>query len=174
MKNVLLIVVLCVGFTLRGVSQDPHAGHNHGPSAPAAPAADKDKPVNPNAPEMTFDFETYDYGTIKQGADGSSEFKFKNTGKEPLAITEAHGSCGCTVPTYPKEPIMKGQTGTIKVHYDTKRVGAFTKTVTITSNAKTPTRTLTIKGVVEASDETTDGGMPLKKTEGSPLEMRSK
>jgi len=133
------------------------------------------KADNPNAPEMTFEKETHDYGTIKQGADGGCEFKFKNTGKEPLVISNARGSCGCTVPTWPKEPIMKGQTATIKVHYDTKRVGTFTKTVTIESNAKTNPRVLTIKGTVEASeDETSDQGMPLKKTEGSPLEMRNK
>jgi len=133
------------------------------------------KVINPNAPEMTFEKESYDYGTIKQAADGGCEFKFKNTGKEPLVISNARGSCGCTVPTWPKEPIMKGQTGVIKVHYDTKRVGAFTKTVTIESNAKTNPRVLTIKGTVEASgDDSADQGMPLKKTEGSPLEMRSK
>ncbi|MCX6275492.1 MAG: DUF1573 domain-containing protein, partial [Bacteroidetes bacterium] len=107
--------------------------------------------------------------------DGGCEFKFKNTGKEPLVISNAKGSCGCTVPTWPKEPIMKGQTGVIKVHYDTKRVGAFTKTVTIESNSKTNPRVLTIKGIVEASpDADSDQGMPLKKNEGSPLEMRSK
>ena len=69
---------------------------------------------------------------------------------------------------------LKGQTGTIKVHYDTKRIGAFTKTVTITSNAKTETKILTIKGVVEGSDETTDQGMPFKKTDGMPLEIKTK
>jgi hypothetical protein len=133
------------------------------------------KAENPNAAEMTFEKESYDYGTIKQGADGGCEFKFKNTGKEPLVISNARGSCGCTVPTWPKEPIMKGQTGVIKVHYDTKRVGAFTKTVTIESNAKTNSKVLTIKGTVEASGEdSADQGMPLKKTEGSPLEMRTK
>jgi hypothetical protein len=128
------------------------------------------KQDNPNAPEITFENETHDYGTIKQGADGSCEFKFKNTGKEPLIISNAKGSCGCTVPTYPKEPIMKGETGLIKVHYDTKRVGAFTKTVTINSNAKTDTKVLTIKGLVEASDESTDQTLPVKKSTGSPLE----
>lgn len=125
---------------------------------------------NPNAPEITFESDVHDYGTIKQNADGGCEFKFKNTGKEPLIITNAKGSCGCTVPTWPKEPIMKGQTGVIKVHYDTKRVGAFTKTVTLTSNAKSDTKVLTIKGVVEASEETTDQTMPFKKTSGLPLE----
>ncbi len=148
-------------------------------SSHAQDAAKKDTAVkqadNPNAPEMTFETEMHDYGTIKQSADGGCEFKFKNTGKEPLVISNARGSCGCTVPTWPKEPIMKGQTAVIKVHYDTKRVGAFTKTVTIESNAKTNPRVLTIKGTVEAApEEAADQGMPLKKTEGSPLELRSK
>lgn len=138
-------------------------------SAQDAPAPAKED--NPNAPEMTFETDVHDYGTIKQGADGNCEFKFKNTGKEPLIISNAKGSCGCTVPTYPKEPIMKGQTGLIKVHYDTKRVGAFTKTVTINSNAKNDTKTLTIKGVVEAVEEQpADQATPFKKTGGMPLE----
>ena len=146
----------------------------HAQSAPTT-ADSTVKADNPNAPEITFDKEIHDYGTIKQGADGGCEFRFKNTGKEPLVISNAKGSCGCTVPTWPKEPIMKGQTGTIKVHYDTKRVGAFTKTVTIDSNGKTATKVLTIKGTVEASgDDSADQGMPLKKTEGSPLEMKTK
>lgn len=134
-----------------------------------APKAEEVKQDNPNAAEITFENELHDYGTIKQGADGSCEFKFKNTGKDPLIISNAKGSCGCTVPTYPKEPIMKGQTGVIKVHYDTKRVGAFTKTVTINSNAKSDTKVITIKGLVEATDESTDA-VPLKKATGLPLE----
>jgi hypothetical protein len=135
------------------------------PAEPTAVKAD-----NPNAPEITFENDVHDYGTIKQGADGGCEFKFKNTGKEPLLITNAKGSCGCTVPTWPKEPIMKGETGIIKVHYDTKRVGAFTKTVTINSNAKTDPKIITIKGTVEASDEATDQTLPVKKSGGLPLE----
>lgn len=131
--------------------------------AKATPAAT----VNANAPDMAFENETHDYGTIKQGADGSCEFKFTNTGAEPLIITTAKGSCGCTVPTFPKEPIMKGQSSVIKVHYDTKRVGPFTKTVTIESNAKTNPKILTIKGVVEGSEANNDQTVPLKKTEES-------
>ncbi len=141
------------------------------PSQPAATTVEPAKPVdNPNAAEITFENELHDYGTIKQGADGTCEFKFKNTGKEPLIISNAKGSCGCTVPTYPKEPILKGQTAVVKVHYDTKRVGAFTKTVTIESNAKTATKVITIKGLVEASEENTDQTMPVKKSSGLPLE----
>ena len=145
------------------------AGHN-ATAQDVAPATVEVKADNPNAAEITFENETHDYGTIKQGADGTCEFKFKNTGKEPLIISNAKGSCGCTVPTWPKEPIMKGQTVSIKVHYDTKRVGAFTKTVTLNSNAKSDTKVLTIKGVVEASEDNSDQTMPIKKTSGLPLE----
>ncbi len=146
------------------------AHHSFAQETAPANANNEVKADNPNAAEITFENEMHDYGTIKQGADGTCEFKFKNTGKEPLIISNAKGSCGCTVPTWPKEPIMKGQTGVIKVHYDTKRVGAFTKTVTLNSNAKTDPKILTIKGVVEASEDNTDQTMPIKKTSGLPLE----
>ena len=164
LRNIALASVLFAGLHSSAFAQQPAP-------AVATPAATETKPAdNPNAPEMTFENELHDYGTIKQGADGSCEFKFKNTGKEPLVISNAKGSCGCTVPTYPKEPIMKGQTAVIKVHYDTKRVGAFTKTVTIDSNSKSGTKVLTIKGLVEASEENTDQTMPVKKSGGMPLE----
>lgn len=105
-------------------------------------------PINPNAADMTFESEVIDYGKIEHNANGLREFKFKNTGKEPLIISNAVGSCGCTTPEWPKEPIKPGQSGIIKVKYDTNRPGQFEKTVTITSNAKTPTKTLKIKGNV--------------------------
>jgi len=105
--------------------------------------------VNPNAPKFKFENETIDYGTIEHNADGNREFKFTNVGKEPLIISNATGSCGCTVPTAPKDPIKPGETGVIKVHYATDRVGAFEKTVTLTSNADTPSKVIKIKGVVK-------------------------
>ncbi len=104
---------------------------------------------NPNAPEMTFETEMIDYGTIEYNGNPDREFKFKNTGKEPLIISSAVGSCGCTTPSWPKEPIKPGEAAVIKVHYDTKRTGAFEKTVTVSSNAKTPSKVLRIKGVVK-------------------------
>lgn len=106
-------------------------------------------PANPNAPEITFESDVVDYGTIEHNADGNREFKFKNTGKEPLIITNAVGSCGCTVPTWPKEPIKPGATAVLKVKYATDRVGQFEKTITVTSNAKTASKVLKIKGVVK-------------------------
>ena len=106
--------------------------------------------IDPNAPKFQFVTETVDYGTIEQGADGNRVFKFKNTGKTPLVITNAQGSCGCTTPDWPKEPIKPGAEAVIKVHYDTNRVGNFQKNVTLTSNASEPSKVLTIKGVVNA------------------------
>jgi len=104
--------------------------------------------------EITFEKTAHDYGTIKQSANGVYEFKFKNSGTEPLIISHAQGSCGCTVPKWPQEPIKPGESGVIQVSYDTKRVGPFNKSVTITSNAKTePTKVISISGVVEAVPE---------------------
>ncbi len=106
-------------------------------------------PVNPNAPKFKFETEVVDYGTIEHNADGNREFKFTNVGKEPLIISAAVGSCGCTTPSFTHEPIKPGATGVIKVHYATDRVGQFEKTVTLTSNAETPSKVLKIKGVVK-------------------------
>ena len=98
---------------------------------------------------MVFETETIDYGTIEHNADGNRKFVFTNNGNKPLIITNAQGSCGCTVPTTPKDPIAPGAKGEIAVKYATDRVGAFTKTVTVSSNADgQPTKVLTIKGTV--------------------------
>ena len=99
--------------------------------------------------KIEFDKDTHDYGEVKFGGNGQCSFEFKNTGNEPLVIQNAKGSCGCTVPSYPKEPIAPGATATITVKYDTKRAGAINKNVTITSNAvNLPTTVLRIKGNV--------------------------
>lgn len=105
--------------------------------------------ANAQGPVMTFKETTIDYGTIDKGGDPLKNFAFTNTGNEPLIIKAAKGSCGCTVPTYPQEPIMPGETANIQVRYDTQRVGMFTKTVTLTTNETDPTHTLTIKGEVK-------------------------
>ena len=102
--------------------------------------------TNAQGPSMKFETIEIDYGSIDQGADGVRKFMFTNTGTEPLVIKNARGSCGCTVPTWPKEPVMPGETASIDVRYDTNRVGKFTKTVTLTTNETIGTRMLTIKG----------------------------
>lgn len=117
--------------------------------------------------KMTFNEEVHDYGTIMQDmkeANGDCVFKFKNEGNEPLIITEAKGSCGCTTPDAPlNKPFLPGEGGDIKVHYDTKRVGTFKKNVTLTTNAGT--YTLEIKGNVEplpVDEAKPNGGAELK------------
>tara|TARA_B100001758_G_C18098110_1_gene446953 strand:+ start:123 stop:578 length:456 start_codon:yes stop_codon:yes gene_type:complete len=119
--------------------------------------------INHNAPEIEFEEEIIDLGEFMQYDDPSSkcEFKFKNTGKEPLIISKCKGSCGCTVPECPKEPILPGESSIIKVNYDEKRVGSFNKSITITSNAKTTTKILKVKGKIIAADKNT--GAPVKK-----------
>ncbi len=121
----------------------------------ATPAAESATPApDPNAPDFKWDNTTIDYGTVTKGDENaaSREFKFVNVGKSPLIISSCRGSCGCTVPTCPTEPILPGAKGAIKVHYDINRVGAFTKTVTVTSNAKTANETLKITGTVSDPD----------------------
>ena len=117
--------------------------------------AAQQQPVNPNAPEITFDKTVHDYGTIVQGTDGTCEFKFTNIGKEPLILSKPQSSCGCTVPTWPQEPILPGKSDVIKVTYNTNNVGSINKTVTVTSNAKTSRVVLQIKGTVTAKPATT-------------------
>jgi hypothetical protein len=112
------------------------------------------------APKMVFEAETIDYGKIKQGAEPYRTFKFKNVGNAELIITSARGSCGCTVPTYTEKPIGAGESGEIKVRYDTQRVGPFTKNVTVTTNEKENTHLLTIKGEVLKVEE--QQGVPTK------------
>jgi hypothetical protein len=106
---------------------------------------------------VKFDKETHDYGSIPFESDGSCTFTFNNSGKEPLLIVAANASCGCTVPDYSKEPIAPGKTGTIKVTYDTKRVGAINKNVNLifqnASKSKTGSKTIFIVGNVLAKVE---------------------
>lgn len=106
-----------------------------------------------NAAFLMFEKTIHDFGTIPYNGDGGVEFKFKNTGKNPLIISNCQASCGCTVPDWPKDPIVKNGTGSIKVKYSTTRVGPFQKTVTVTSNSSNSPIVITIKGTVEKAPE---------------------
>ncbi|WP_179020890.1 DUF1573 domain-containing protein [Winogradskyella forsetii] len=100
---------------------------------------------------IKFKTEVVDYGTIVQNSDGTRLFTFTNTGDAPLLITNVKTTCGCTVPTYSKAPILPGETGHLNIKYDTKRLGAFTKTVTVMSNAEGGNKILKIKGTIVAA-----------------------
>ncbi len=109
-----------------------------------------------DGPMITLDKDVHDYGTIENGANGACVFKVTNTGNAPLIISFCKGSCGCTVPECPKEPIAPGASAEIKVKYDTKRPGPINKSVTITSNAvNSPSKMIRIKGNVKSKPATT-------------------
>lgn len=96
---------------------------------------------------ITFNETTHDYGTLKKDSDGTCVFTFKNMGNVPLVLSAVQPSCGCTSPTWTKEPIAPGKSGEISVKYNTANTGGFVKMITVNSNA--PAVVLTIKGTVE-------------------------
>lgn len=100
-------------------------------------------------PVIRFDTTLHDFGTIPYGGDGHCTFRFTNTGDAPLIIESVKSSCGCLVPSWDRDPVLPGGRGNIRLRYDTRRIGPFTKSVTLTSNAvNTPTLVLRIKGSV--------------------------
>ena len=123
---------------------------------------------DPNGAEITFKETNHDFGTIPFKGNGSYEFEFVNTGNEPLILTQPKSSCGCTVPEWPRKPILPGESDVVKVTYkNTDRPGSFNKYVTVFSNAKVNKEVkLHIKGTVEA--QPTDAS-PLKDEGGTPV-----
>lgn len=119
-------------------------------------AQDKQKTIstlssaNTAAGKFHFKTDTHDYGEVPEGPKAEYDFVFKNVGSEPIVITEAHGSCGCTVPDWPHEPIKPGKKGKIRVTYNTAgRPGPIQKDVIITSNAAQSPMVLHITGIVK-------------------------
>ncbi len=110
---------------------------------------------------IEFKEESFNFGKIEEGPKVSHEFVFKNTGTEPLILSNVKASCGCTTPYWPKEPLMPNEESKILVTYSTnKRSGAFTKTITVSSNATEASKILRITGnVIKAPEEQT---MPIK------------
>lgn len=124
-----------------------------GSGAPSTSGMSRD-----NGPVMSFSELEHNFGTIKQGEVVTYEFRFKNSGKEPLIINNATGSCGCTVPDWPKEPIRPGGEGVIKVTFNSSgKMGMQDKTVTITYDTD-KTIVLHMKGTVEAPNNTNPTG----------------
>lgn len=153
MKNIIslmAVLLATVSFTFaQEIKFIPYQGGDYTKTANADEKAGSEM-SQPGANAMEWN-----YGNIENGSTGYRYFKFTNTGSGPLVISGAKGSCGCTVPSYPKEPIMPGESEYIKVKYDTKRTGAYTKYVTLTTNSKSnPTTRLKIFGTVAAPEGT--------------------
>ncbi|HEX5624905.1 MAG TPA: DUF1573 domain-containing protein [Saprospiraceae bacterium] len=140
MKHILslIVMVFCVGYA---VAQ----------TAPASNAT----PAKTGGPHLEWESTIVDYGDIKKGSDPVRRAVFFNKGTEPLVIKSARGSCGCTVPTWPKDPIMPGEKGVIEIRYDTQRVGPINKTVSVSTNEGDEETRITIKGNISADEEQT-------------------
>jgi hypothetical protein len=126
----------------------PTHGQVIGNAEPGAPGTEQASDVPKTT--ISFDQPVHDFGTIKHGEKVSHNFKITNTGSNPLTITNAKGSCGCTVPEYPTDPIAPGETRDIKVTFNSEgKHGEQTKNVTLTANTQPSETIITIKGFVE-------------------------
>jgi len=170
MKKIVLSLGVIFLFVLGASAQENSSGKAENPKkAQMQQNVDQQSQTNnPNAPVIEFNKTVHDYGDIKQNGNGKCEFQFTNKGKEPLILSNVRSSCGCTVPEWPRAPILPGQSETIKVKYDTKRVGPINKTIHVYSNASESPITLRIKGTVHAASES---AMPEKKMdkEAAPI-----
>ena len=148
------IVLFAVSCKQQG---DQSANGQLSPDAVNNPASASGEKSNQNLPVFTFAEETHEFGKITQGEKVSYNFKFKNTGNADLLISNAVGSCGCTVPEYPKQPVPPGGEGTINVIFNSEgKEGKQNKTVTITSNTVPNSKILTITGEVLVPEGKTD------------------
>ncbi|GAB3571272.1 DUF1573 domain-containing protein [Hymenobacter daeguensis] len=103
---------------------------------------------------MQFETDNHDFGNVPEGTMATYEFKFKNTGNQPVVIANVQASCGCTTPDWTKTPVLPGKSGIIKAMYSSAgRPGVFNKTVTVTSNATDASKVLSIKGTVLTKDQ---------------------
>lgn len=151
MKKMLLLAVCAFGIGFSAKAQTP---------APANTGT-----VDPNAPVMTFKTDTMNFGTVVEGTIVERDYVFTNTGKTPLVITSASGSCHCTVPSFPTEPIPPGKTGVIHVRFDSNgKMNYQDKTATIVSNNRDGQVVLHLRGTVTpkpvVAPAPTPGGQP--------------
>jgi len=144
--SLLFAFFLCAGMAFTQVTPTPI-------THPDAPKPERN--AEDGGPYMEFESLVVDYLVIDQHSEPLRTLKFTNTGDEPLVITNAKGSCGCTVPTWPKEPIMPGESSDIEIRYATNRLGKFTKTVKFTTNetAAAPQHTIKVTGEVLKVEE---------------------
>ena len=152
MKKVFItFLCLSVSAAVANAQDNKTAAPAATPSAQQTPPPPpQEKKVNEKAGKFKFKEETHDFGEVPEGPTAEFDFEFTNVGKEPIIISEAHGSCGCTVPKWPQEPILPKKKGVIHVTYNTTgRPGPIMKDVTINSNAQQSPMVLHIRGNVK-------------------------
>ena len=141
MKKILLSVSVLLLFACNNAGDEKGVGTDDVTNSASADGVKKE-----DLPEIKFEEEVFDFGRITQGEKVSHAFRFKNVGKTNLIISGASGSCGCTVPEYPKEPIAPGAEGTINVVFSSEgKSGLQEKTVTVVTNCEPATRVIRIK-----------------------------
>lgn len=141
MKNILLLFLFCFASTAFVSAQG------------TLDTTDEDLEMAADGPKMDFESLEVPYGEISQHSEPLRNLAFTNTGTEPLVIKSARGSCGCTVPIWPKEPIMPGESANIEIRYATDRIGKFSKTVTITTNESGDPHVVKVHGNVSKADD---------------------
>ncbi len=109
---------------------------------------------------LKFTKETHDFGKVEQGKPVTFVFEFKNTGTDPVVINDAQASCGCTKPSFSREPVMPGKTGSVSATYNAASAGPFNKSVTVTSNAEAGQTVLYLKGEVAAAGAAQTADVP--------------
>lgn len=147
MKKFLILSLSALALTFTACG-----GNTEKKEAPATAVEASSAKAVSNAPVMTFNKTIHDFGTIQEGERVETLFTFTNTGKSDLVIVDARGSCGCTVPEYPKNtPIAPGATGQIRVSFDSSnKPNLQQKTVTISANTDSGRETIRIKAMVQA------------------------
>jgi hypothetical protein len=123
--------------------------------------------------QLQFEKETHEFGNIPQGIPVSYEFKFKNTGNEPVIISNVQASCGCTTPEWTNTPVMPGKTGSIKAAYNAAGMGAFNKSITVTSNAANNTQVVYVKGTVVDKSEIKASYTPEQKLKSARVSIKN-
>jgi len=126
MKKLMILCAVILGFTITASAQTD------------------------NKAEFKFASEKFDFGKIPQGKPVTTKFEYTNIGEEPLILTEVRPTCGCTIADYTKTPVLKDQKGVITITFNAPVAGVFSKTIVVTSNAKTPQKFLVISGEVLA------------------------
>ena len=115
-----------------------------------------------NTDLIAWSTETYEFGSIAQAVPATAEFVLTNEGKQPIIITDVKKTCGCTVPAYSDEPIMPGESSTIKATYNAKKAGPFTKTIKVYTTLSDQPILLKLKGEVEKKEEAAVSAKPNK------------
>lgn len=149
MKKAALLIISVALLSACGRSKDPK---QLDVSSVEVPTTADGKPDESKMPKFEFRTDTYDFGKITEGEKVSYSFTFKNSGATPLIISSANASCGCTIPSYPEEPIAPGEEAKINVIFDSKgKMGMQTKTITLVANTIPNTKVLYLRGeIVEA------------------------